>query len=319
MIITKKRIRNINPYIRHISDGTKIIVGVSDLQRFSPILARIGFSEPYQNGQSILPPSTFGPISLYNAEGKNIVHRDQPMETAYREAEWHWQEWSGPYDRVDRSKIVDIPYKRYPRTFVEPPSVELVIGVGSDGQTLLVSSPIEKNEENKKALLHVINLYLEIFGECQFFTDALETILKAPLVRLNWEVLPKGEMPWEQFKKRLDPLIKRAPKGNQPVLEYRLKTINTYKPNFRAVGRGGFHGYIIHGFSKRNLFVLESIYYGNATYVFGEKWEELSKRTKAEILNEKLQKGRIIHSKGWKGKVINLMKQDKEVRSDGKK
>lgn len=318
MIINKKRIRNISPYIRHISDGTKVIVGISDLQRFSSILSRIGLSEPYQNGQSILPPSIFGPISLYNAEGKNIVHKDQPMETAYREAEWHWQEWDGPYDRIDRSKIVDVPYKRYPRTFVEPPSVEFMVGVGSDGQTLLVSPPIEKSEENKEDLLHVINLYLEIFGECQFFTEALDSIIKTTVVRLNWEILPRGEMPWQQFKKHLDPLIKRAPKGNQPVLEYRLEAINGYKPDFRAIGRGGFHGYIIHGFSDRNLFVLESIYYGNATYVFGEKWEELSKRTKAEILNEKLQKDRIIHSEGWKDKITNLMKQKKEVSSDGK-
>ena len=311
MIIHKKRIRNVNPYIRHISDGTKVIVGIPDLQRFSSILTRIGFSEPYQSGQSILPPSTFGPVNLYNAEGKNIVHKDQPMETAYREAEWHWQEWNGPYDRVDQSKIVDVPYKRYPRTFIEPPSIEFMVSIGSTGQTFLVSPPIEKNEKNKEFLLHVINLYLEIFGECQFFTDGLETIMRTPIIRLNWEVLPKGEMPWEQFKKRIEPLIKHAPKGNQPILEYRLETINTFGPDFRAIGRGGFHGYIIHGFSGKNLFVLESIYYGNATYVFDEKWEDLSKRTKAEILSEKLQKERIIHSERWKNKVINLMKQDR--------
>mgnify|MGYP001573153428 FL=1 len=186
-----------------------------------------------------------------------------------------------------------------------------MVSIGSTGQTFLVSPPIEKNEKNKELLLHVINLYLEIFGECQFFTDGLETIMRTPIIRLNWEVLPKGEMPWEQFKKRIEPLIKHAPKGNQPILEYRLETINTFGPDFRAIGRGGFHGYIIHGFSGKNLFVLESIYYGNATYVFDEKWEDLSKRTKAEILSEKLQKERIIHSERWKNKVINLMKQDR--------
>jgi len=319
MIIKKRRIRDIYLYIRHIKDGTKIIVGISGLDRFFPILTHIGFPKPYQNGQSILPPGVFGPISIYNAEGKNIVHRDQPMETAYREAEWHWQEWNGPYDRVDRSRIVDVPYKRYPRTFVEPPSIELMIGVGSDGQALLVSPSIEKKEKNKDILLHTINLYLEIFGECQFFTEALDAILKAPIVKLNWEILPQGEMPWQQFKKRLEPLIERAPKGKQPLLEYHLEVVNSYKPDFHAIGHGGFYGYIVHGFSSRNLFVLESIYYGNATYVFGEKWEELSKMTKAEILNEKLQKDRIIHSEGWQDKIANLMSQDKKVVSDGEK
>ena len=91
MIINKKRIRNINPYVHRISDNTKIVIGVSKLQRFSSILTRIGFSEPHQSGQSILPPGIFGPVSLYNCEVKNIVHKDQPMETVYREVEWHWQ------------------------------------------------------------------------------------------------------------------------------------------------------------------------------------------------------------------------------------
>ncbi len=319
MTINQKRIRNLGKYVQHIKDGAKVIVGISDPQRFTSALSRIGFSEPYQNGQSILPPGTFGPISLYNAEGKYIIHKDQPMETAYREAEWHWQEWNGPYDRVDRSKIVDIPYKRYPRTFIDPPSVEFVIGIGSNGQHLLISPPTEKSEKNGKELLHVVNLYLEIFGECQFFTEQLESIVKEAIVRLNWEILPKGEMPWQQFKKHLEPLINKAPKENQPVLEHRLETISGYKPDFRAIGRGGFHGYIIHGFSDKELFVLESIYYGNATYVFGNKWEDLSKRTKAEILNEKLQKDRLIHSEGWEEKFTNLMKNDKEVSLNGKK
>lgn len=317
MTINKKRIRNLDRYTSHIADGTKIVVGVLDLDRFTSILSRIGFTKPYQSGQTILPSRIFGPISLYNAEGKYIVHKDQPMETAYREAEWHWQEWNGPYDKVDRSKIVDVPYKRYPRSFVEPPSIEFMVSKDSAGNEVLVSSPIEKNEENKESLLHTVNLFLEIFGEALFFTKSLDTITKTPVIRLNWDVLPQGEMPWQQFKKRLEPLIKRVRKGNRPIVEYRLETINAHKPDFRAVGRGGFHGYIIHGFSDKSLFVLESIYYGNATYVFGEKWEELSKMTKAEILNAKLQKDRIIHLEGWQDKITSLMEKAKEV-ADGK-
>ncbi len=196
MIIQKKHIRNISPHTRHIKDGSKIIVGLTDITRFSPALKRIGFSEPYEKGQAILPASV-GPISNYNAEGKEIVHRDQPMETAYAQLYWEWKEWDGTW----HSKIADRPYQRYPRSFAEPPSIELSILEGQDAQLILTSPVFQKAEENKEILTHAVNLFLEIFGECQFFTEDLEVLIKTPLHRLNWTILPQGEMPWERFKK----------------------------------------------------------------------------------------------------------------------
>lgn len=306
MIIQKKHIRNITPYISHIKDGSKIIIGLTNIARFSSALESIGF-KPYEKGQTILPAS-IGPISNYNAEGKEIVHRDQPMETAYRQTDWHWKEWDGTW----HSKIVDVPYQRYPRSFIEPPAVEFSITEDKTGQLLLISPLLKKTKENKEMLTHVVNLFLEIFRECQFFTENLEILIKTPLHRLNWTILPQGEIPWEKLKKEIEPIVKSAPKGNQKVLYYRLETVNALKPDFRAIGNGGFHGYIIHGFTKNSIYILESMHYGNATYVFDEAWEELSQRTKAEILKESLQKARVIHREGWKEKVKNLLSsQDK--------
>lgn len=303
MIILKKRIRNISPYISRIQEGKNIIVGVTDLDRFDVQLKEMGLSEPYVAGQSILPAGSFGTISRFNAEGKDVVHKELPMETAYRQIEWHWDEWDGPYNTVERSKIVDVPYQRYPRTFVEPPAVELTITKNKLGKLFLIGPLLVKQETEKEVLTHLVNLFLEIFGECQFFTENFDDIPKSSLIRLNWEILPQGEMPWDQFRQRLDPLIKQAPAGNQPILIHRLEIINRLEPDFRAVGRGGFHGYIVHGFTNKKLFILESMYYGNATYIFEEKWEEFSKLTKAEILNQSLQKDRVIHRDGWEEKI----------------
>ncbi len=302
MIIQKKRIRNIIPYTRHIQNGSKIILGITDLQKFSTILKSIGFSEPYESGQSILP-ADIGPVSRYNAEGKNIVHKDQPMETAYRQTDWEWEEWDG----TRHSKIVDVPYQRYPRTFVEPPAVELSIVKSPEGRLLLTSPVFEKGESDIELLTHTVNLFLELFGECQFFTKDLEAIIKTPLRRLNWTVLPQGEMPWAQFKEEIDPIVKNAPEGNRKVLYYRLETVNSLKPDFRAIGTGGFHGYIVHGFTKKKIYVLESMYYGNATYLFDEDWEKLSQMTKAQILNESLQKARVVHREYWEEKVKEII------------
>ena len=69
----------------------------------------------------------------------------------------------------------------------------------------------------------------------------------------------------------------------------------------------GFNGYVIMGFTKKNLYLLESAYYGNATYIFDEDWRDLSKMTKAKILNENLQKDRIIHREGWEENIKELL------------
>ena len=46
---------------------------------------------------------------------------------------------------------------------------------------------------------------------------------------------------------------------------------------------------------------------GNATYVFDKDWEELSKLTKAQILDEGLQRDRVIHRKGWHQRIRHLL------------
>lgn len=278
MILTKKRIRNIKVLEGLIKKGGKFFVGTKNQSKLNNVLLKIGFSKNFHSGESILPSAVFGPISLFNAEGKNKVHKDKPMETAYRTAEWHWKEWRGRYDTVERSKLVDVPYKRYPRTFIEPPSIEIMAYLMDNKEQAIISPIFELNEVNKEKIIHTINLFLEIFGECQFFTENLEEIIKLPIKRLNWRILPSGQMPWAKLKEEIKPLVNIAPKGNQSVIKYRLEKINKYKPDFAAIGEGGFRGYIILGFNQRNIYTLESLYYGNATYIFGEKWEELSKK-----------------------------------------
>lgn len=308
MILTKKRVRNTKSLNGLIKNGSKFVVGVKYSFKFNETLAKIGFSKKIETGESILPLADFGPISLYNAEGKFIIHKNKPMETVYRTTEWHWKEWRGRDESVERSKLVDVPYKRYPRVFIEPPSIELSVYSMKNGETAIAGPVIEFSAVKNDLIIHTINLFLEIFGECQFFTENLDEMIKVPIKRLNWKILPQGQMPWEKLKNEIEPLVKNAPKGNQPVIKYRLETINKYKPDFAAIGEGGFRGYIVLGFKPKNIYILESLYYGNATYIFNEQWEELSKRTKAEILNEKLQTNRIIHREGWDNNINTLLK-----------
>lgn len=303
MIIKKKRIRNLDSNIGFIEKGTTVAVGIKGLERYKELLEKIGFRKKVNAGDSVLPSISFGSVSSFNAEGRYKKHKDQPMETAYRTVEWHWQEWNGPYDRIEKSKLVDVPYKRYPRTFISPPSVEITAIQIPKDDLILVSPFIEYTEKNKHHLIHTVNLFLEIFGECQLFKEDLSEIINVPVRRLNWRILPLGPMPWEQLEKEIKPLVKAAPKGNQPAIWHRLTLMREHNPDFLAIGEAGFKGYIIFGFKKKNVFMCESIYYGNATYIFDEKWKELTKKTKAEILNKDLQKDRVIHKSSWTKKI----------------
>lgn len=303
-MIRKKRIRSVNPYVRLIPNSKNVYVGVVNPPEAR--LKRIGFSDSLKDGETVLP-RPIGRASMYNAEGKNIVHKNQPMETAYRTVEWSWTEWHGRYNKVEKTDFRDVPYQRYPRTHVPAPSLELTILTDTNGQKV-VSTPLISNwRQNEDKLVHAVNLMLDIFGECTFFDEKREQIIKAPIRQLNWKVLPQGKHPFTEIREHLKDVLSRVKEGNRSFVDHRLERVNSFEPEFTAVGQGGFSGYVIFGFPKKNIYVLESILYGNATYVLGDDWEKISKLTKAEILSDNLHKERIVHLRRWFEKIRKLL------------
>lgn len=236
MIISRSSIRELSRYLDPSSYGRTFIFGAQLNSLADPILDRIGFAHERSIGDLVLPMSNLGPISKYNADGRLVIHKDRPMETAYRQAEWRWREWRGRHDTEEQSKIVDVPYKRYPRTFIPPPSVELTIGKTAAGRLAILSPRVELNAFNRNAIVHIINLFLEIFGHCEVFSDALEEMVSSPLRRLNWRILPPGRYPWPKLKSQIDRLLQYVTKGSRKVIEYRLGVLNSYGPSFYAIG-----------------------------------------------------------------------------------
>jgi hypothetical protein len=177
-----------------------------------------------------------------------------------------------------------------------------------NGRKVISTAVLEYSQLNRENVLHAINLVLEIFGECEIYNAQMVPAISLSTKRLNWRILPKGRYPWDKLRISIQPMLDRAKKGNVGVISRRLEIINNLGPEFRAVGEAGFTGYVVFGFPEKNLYILESCLYGNATYVFEERWEDLSKKTKAEILNEKLQKARIIHREGWEENIRKMLR-----------
>lgn len=292
MIIEKTRIRSIGKHLNHIKEGEDFYISIDNIDQFSQKLLDIGFTKKLVIGEKILPKD-IGTITSYNAHGKYKKLKDKPMETAYRQAEWTWEDWHGN----SYSKIVDIPYKRYPRKFLPPPSEELTI-LEVDGKKQLVSRVFKRGEENETTT-HVINLFLEVFGRCIILNADFEKFKIPEIKRLNWQILPPGEYPWDEVKEHVKENIKRAPSGNQPVIENRVRSITEHKPNYIAVGKGGFDGYWVFGFPNVGIYILENTTYGNATYVFDDNWTSHSSLSKKEIIDGNLHLERIVHREGW--------------------
>lgn len=302
-MINKKRIRSLNPYRSVIPASDAVFVSSTKLSDAQ--LARAGFTKDAIDGTTILPKGV-GKITLYNAEGKYKIRRDMPMETAYRVVEWHWKQWDGS----EHSAFKDVPYKRYPREFISPPSLEITLAHNTAGEPIALTGEITGWKEDNEKLIHAINVFLELFGECIVLDEKKEEVLPHDIHRVNWRILPKGEFPFSRVHEELKPVINRNKPGKRSFIDKRLERLNSFKPEFTVIGQGGFTGYVIMAYPTKNVYILESILYGNATYVLEKEWKEVSQLTKAEILQNSLHKQRIIHRENWFAKIKDLFTED---------
>lgn len=297
MLIGDSRLRSLERHLYYVEAGAPVIVGLTNPDQHTDALGVAGFPADLAPGTRLLPAPR-GPVSRFNAEGDWEIHRDHPKETYYVSFEWEWKLWDG----TTRSEIVHQERERYRRSWIEAPAVELEIREGTDGVPVLVTDVLDHTNANETALLHRINLLRELFGAAEILTEELEQYVKVKVKRVNWELLPPGEMPWPRLRAHVKPLIDEMGVRKGPAVEHRLQLLTEEgEPQGAAVGLAGFRGYLIFDYGEN--YVLESLYYGNATYIFGADWAELSQLSKAEIIRGDLAKARIIHRESWEAEV----------------
>jgi hypothetical protein len=296
-MIEKKRIKNVDHYLFGLQDGEEFFVGKKQNELSINKLQLLGFSNTLINGEQVLP-SILGPISRFNANGNFIKLKDLPMETKYREI--CVKDWHGNYH------YVDVPYRRYQRCNIPAPSVELKI-VENGGDFYIVSPLQQRIEKNMADIKHVVNLFLELFGSCDILTKELvPTISDIPARRVNWHILPEGEYPWTRLAQLAGDIASKSERTSK-VQEHRFHTMLKYNPSEYIYGAGGFRGYLVFRFPNKNLFVMENVMYGNATYIFENDWKQFSQLTKAEIIQNNLEKGRLEHRSGWESEIEKFL------------
>lgn len=304
MKINQTFLRQLPNIVKELGAKKIITPILRDLAAHQKRLELAGFTADLKLGETVLPDSKLGPRARFNSFGKYIIHRDRPKEECHRMHYWTYKQWHGP-DQVEVEESKVITYYRYARTLVPPPSLHLTIAQSSSGEKIVAGPSVKVG--NEQALINSINLVLEIGKECELVDETGEVLLRSPEKRLNWQVLPPGVLPWERMKPVLESAVARQRAGNHRHIWPRLELIESFRPDFHAVGRAGYTGYAVFGFSKLGLFVCESTQPDNATYIFDENWETFSQLTKAEVIAGSLAIERIVHLTGWVDAISRLL------------
>jgi hypothetical protein len=272
-------------------------------------LSRLGLDDAalLEEGLTFLP-AVVGKTSNFNANGKTVVRKDLPKETAVRELKYTRTEYHGRNNpvRVDGSHWLF--FQRYPREIVPAPSIKVVVYKVNSELHLLIEA-----DQADVQLLHKVNLALELFeGEFEVHIKSANGLVSVPakLKLLDWLILRPGSMNKKELQEAIEATI--SPKQKKtilPITKRRLAEIREHNPEEIAIGIAGYKGYVVHNFSRLKISVLESENPDNATYVFNlSDWEALSKLTKTEIISNKLALRRIIHDQEWESKITTLLR-----------
>jgi hypothetical protein len=264
--------------------------------------------------QQVLPNPESGRYSRYNLYGQEKVYRDEPMvNKTYSVEAPNFGDWDKGSHEVSWDRDV------YQRDFVGPKYLELTLEfLGIDNKNnhifkftvdniLNISRPNFWND-----LLFDLNLLQENVGNHGVFpTDAnLNEYLNSLYV--SWEILPPGEL--EDNVTRILAGIKNLdPKLRQRTTD-RYKFLLSLKPQNLIQGTSRFQRYFGAKFAD-DLVVFENVEYGNAIYLMYGNWEELSQKSRTELLSSgSADFIRIPHTKTWKFRLRAIVKKELRKR-----
>lgn len=277
-----------------VTGGAKVIrltVDISSISKDS--LVKVGFEASPTEGDFLIP-AVLGKFTRFNVNGEVKVRKDLPMEPESIMYYGTSRDWHGGTHHGIRIRTIN----KYPRENIPAPSEVLEI-VSVDGKLSISTPELNLKDIDETRNIHLVNMMLECFSEFDVYDVKKNKVIGPRLKRLQWDILPAGECPWEKAKAIILKKAEHLEEKDKKVIEHRMKVISRREPDFLATGRAGFNGYFVYGFKAQDVYVLESMELDNATYVFNSDWEAISQLTKSQIINSELPHQRIIHNRKW--------------------
>ena len=154
-------------------------------------------------------------------------------------------------------------------------------------------------------LLWCLNILQENCGVANVYASNATREDYIGSIALDWEIFPHGTA------EQVIAAIKRSRGSDNgerdTIMADRIKLFATLKPKAFLRGRGGFSTYVGAQFAD-DLVVFENTTYGNALYVLYDNWEEISKRSRLDLLKGTSARfDRFQHRDGWKERFLTHM------------
>ncbi|WP_210441688.1 hypothetical protein [Vibrio crassostreae] len=297
MKFSGKSVRSLTKLMKVAGGATKVRLTVSLSDISKDLLTQLGFDETPDVGDYLIP-TVLGKYTSFNVNGSIKVRKDLPLEPESVMFHGSSRDWHGGIHYGIRTRTIN----KYPREYIPAPSETFEI-VSLDESLFVSSSELNLGDADETRNIHVTNMMLECFSEFDIYDIEKEEIVGPRLKRLQWDILPSGECPWDKARPIILKRTEHLEEKDKKVIEHRMNIISKRKPDFLATGRAGFSGYFVYGFKNQDVYVLESMALDNATYVFNSEWEAISQLTKSQIINSDLPHQRIIHNKRWRVSV----------------
>lgn len=258
----------------------------------------------------IEPPAESGKYSRRNREGYEVRRTDLPKETfsvTHEAPNWGGYGTHTVYQTRERFPIE---YHAPRHSTIELDCEDSSAGKPQYSIKCEVSQVLDRQAQGfEEALLACLNLLQENVGDCDIgragatFADYIQSI------KVKWEVLPPGTKE-EAFARVFGG---RTPSSEERVLvEDRFNFFGSLRPKAHIYGRSGLQRYF-GAQIKDDLVVFENMEHGNAMYVMFEDWEDLSQKSRVDLLSGRYGDGfeRVVHAGDWKERVREILQKRK--------
>lgn len=252
-----------------------------------------------------LPSRDMGRHSRWNIDGRKVPMKDRPKVIV---TFCHDSPNFGDYSKGSHMVCHDREVWQKRTTYGKSLEITMeALGPAGDGQDVVfrIDEPLDRRSGDfDRELLEAVNILQENVGCADVRAAGAEAEAYAGTVRVTWELLPVGSRDEvvEAVKQRLG----RGGPVPDTVSE-RLAVFHGLNPRNIVIGTSGFSRYI--GAQIRDdLVVLENPIHGNAVYVLGSDWAEVSQRSRIDLLrDENAHYDRVVHTPGWDKRLRDII------------
>ncbi|WFT91274.1 hypothetical protein QA633_23160 [Bradyrhizobium barranii] len=296
-------------------DGGRFLVATTKQISTADLPNYTHLALPSQDGEnaSTLPLVEMGKYSTRNQEGWEIKRTDLPKikKTFYWETPnfgnasrygWHFHSQER---EVYQKEYHEPLFYRTETSVLKKAEASTLYRIGIDQIFDRTASNFESE------LLFALNLLQENCGSIDVHSASATREDYIKTIALDWEIFPPGTM-----QEVISALTKGRSYSTSEValMSDRVTTFEQLRPERYIRGSAKFGSYIGAQYAH-DLVVFENLKYGNALYILYQDWQEVSKRSRIDLL-----KGtdavfdRVPHTEDWKRTFAAILKREKKKR-----